>query len=197
MNKIDELAALSFVHKPDFILIAEAWSNSSLNDAFFSLPAYELKSRNDRTDTTNGKGGGLLIYARSDIAGSVTEVELPLLDTFNQCCVVKLTLVDSKINIALVYRPHSIYEGTIPQPDKTAENNENLVSLLHDIPRPCVIAGDFNYSGIDWDVMSGGGASEKFLLAVQDNFLTQFLHPLFRHSARFSSIQLSRSDIRC
>ena len=86
LNKLDELAVLVYEHKPEFILIAEAWSNETFNDAFFRIPAYELLCRKDRKDTTNGRGGGLLVYAKTDIASSVVEVDIPEFDSFNQCC---------------------------------------------------------------------------------------------------------------
>ena len=176
LNKIDELSALVYEQKPEFVMIAEAWSNENLNDAYFRIPAYELLCRKDRNDTTDGKGGGLLIYAKMDIVGSVVEVNIPEFDSFNQCCAIKMCLNDnSHIVFALVYRPHHIYKDTIPQPEFTAENNKMLCAILKKIPRPCVIVGDFNYSQIDWGVMSYDSSSEEFVMAVQDNFLSQHI----------------------
>ena len=117
----------------------------------------------------------MLVYAKTDIASSV-EVDIPEFDSFNQCCALKMCLNDnSSIVIALVYRPHHIYKDKVPQLECTAENNRLLNALLGKIPCPCVIVGDFNYSNIDWDVMFYASSSEEFVMAVQDNFLSQHI----------------------
>ena len=73
LNKIDELTLFVVEDNPDFIVINETWANESLNNAFFNIPGFEVVTRKDRVDTTRGIGGGLLIYAKSSLAGSVAE----------------------------------------------------------------------------------------------------------------------------
>ena len=73
-----------------------------------------------------------------------------------------------------MYRPHQLYKDTVPQPDLTASNNEQLNQLLHLLPKPYVIVGDINYSSIDWDTMTSSDAiGGAFLDAAQDSFCSQ------------------------
>ena len=147
-----------------------------MNNAFFSIPGYEVISRNDRKDTTDGVGGGLLIYARNDMTGRVSEYTTSELDSFTQTSAIKVRLQgNSEVTLVLLYRPHHIYKDKKPQLDLTTDNNEKLCQLLHLIPKPYVIVGDLNYSNIDWERMSSDAASKKFLTAVQDDFLSQHI----------------------
>ena len=51
---------------PDIILLTETWCNANTLDAALAIPGYQLETdlRTDRRDTTNGMGGGLLVYSR-------------------------------------------------------------------------------------------------------------------------------------
>ena len=89
---MDELAALTYEQKPDFIMLSETWANVNFSTAFFDIPGYEIVGRNDRLDTSSGIGGGLLVYAKNDLAGRVSEFTNPELNSFNQCCAVKVQL---------------------------------------------------------------------------------------------------------
>ncbi len=55
--------------EPDLILLTETWCNSTIPDAFLTLEGYRLETdlRRERTDTRNGIGGGLLVYAREEL----------------------------------------------------------------------------------------------------------------------------------
>jgi hypothetical protein len=52
--------------EPDIILLTESWCNSTTTDAALALEGYNLETelRRDRTDTSAGIGGGLLVYTR-------------------------------------------------------------------------------------------------------------------------------------
>jgi hypothetical protein len=65
VGKIGELTAVVQDIEPDLILLTETWCNSTIPDAFLTLEGYRLETdlRRDRTDTRNGIGGGLLVYA--------------------------------------------------------------------------------------------------------------------------------------
>ena len=69
VKKIDELACVAGNLAPDIILITESWCNSDITDAFLSFDGYELQTelRLDRQDTTQGRGGGLLVYVRDGV----------------------------------------------------------------------------------------------------------------------------------
>ena len=127
-------------------------------------------------DTANGIGGGLLIYAKINIVGGVSVFSTPELESYNQCCAIRIPLEGkSTIVVVIVYRPHSVYKDTIAQQEETTHNNNQLCLLLSKIPHPCIIVGDFNYSQISWDVMSYNSSCKEFVNAVQDNFLSQHI----------------------
>ena len=73
VNKIDELRSVVSTLKPDIILINESWTHNDITKAYLEIAGYELSGRQDRIDTVNGRGGGLLVYSKLGL--TVTEVE--------------------------------------------------------------------------------------------------------------------------
>ncbi len=69
MNKINDLQILINDSDPDLILITETWCNEDISNAMLSVTGYfiEPELRLDRTDTMNGIGGGLLVYAKENL----------------------------------------------------------------------------------------------------------------------------------
>ncbi len=65
--------------KPDLILMTESWCNGNISDSFLSIDGYELQTdlRMDRIDTAQGRGGGLLVYARTGVV--VTKMDYSVL----------------------------------------------------------------------------------------------------------------------
>ena len=68
-SKILELDATANDKNPDIILITESWTNNNVTDNVLYLTNYDLISelRNDRTDTADGRGGGLLVYVKKGL----------------------------------------------------------------------------------------------------------------------------------
>jgi hypothetical protein len=68
-NKLNDLCAVAADQEPDLILITESWCNNNINNAYLSLPGYELQQdlRLDREDTADGRGGGLLVYSKQGL----------------------------------------------------------------------------------------------------------------------------------
>ena len=66
-GKVSELEAIASDMKPDIIALTETWCNSGITNAVLSIVGYELVPdlRMDRADTGGGRGGGLIVYARS------------------------------------------------------------------------------------------------------------------------------------
>ena len=62
-------------------MIVESWTSNEINNSFLALNEYELLERKDRTDTSKGRGGGLLIYTRKEIRAWREDV----MTNFNQC----------------------------------------------------------------------------------------------------------------
>ena len=169
LNKLDELKLISFDLKPDVICLCETWTNDTITNSFLSIEDYSLICRKDRNDTNQGIGGGLIIYVKSNILSC--EVNYDYVSLYNQCCVVSLTVdTNKRLNIALVYRPHSLYDE-----NNVADNNEKLCNILKQLPKPYVIVGDFNFSDINWDASTSTAKSKQFLDTVNDLFLTQHI----------------------
>ena len=85
-----------------------------------------------------------MIYAKESVL-TVSEVSHDFLDSLNQCAAVKIRFKTEVLHIAIIYRPHNLYND-----DDIDENNERLCDVLKLLPQPYIICGDFNYSDIDW-----------------------------------------------
>ena len=72
MNKIDELRSVAYNLKPDLILISESWTHKDISKAYLTIDGYELSGREDRIDTTDGRGGGILIYSKLGLKINLT-----------------------------------------------------------------------------------------------------------------------------
>ena len=68
-------------------------TNDQHSAAFLQIDGFNNVFQQDRVDTQNGIGGGLLVYAREDI--SVAQDESVIFSQFTQCCAIKLPLVNS------------------------------------------------------------------------------------------------------
>jgi hypothetical protein len=55
------------VIKPDLIVIVEAWTNGDISNEFLNIGGYEIIERMDRTDTSGGRGEGIIIYAKKEM----------------------------------------------------------------------------------------------------------------------------------
>ena len=167
INKIDELRCLVCELNPHVICLNETWTNDQITDAFLSIPGYNVVCRYDRTDTSNGRGGGLLVYSRNDIC--LSENIIREYSDFNQCCGVKLPIKNRKnIELVLVYRPHEQYDQT-----SVIVNNMKLNDVLRNAPQPNIFLGDFNYSSIDWTLLHSDSSGKAFMETVQNAFLHQ------------------------
>ena len=67
IGKINELKALAAEDNPSIIAITEAWTNANIDNSFLEIQGYKLVARKDRTDTSEGKGGGILVYAKKEM----------------------------------------------------------------------------------------------------------------------------------
>ena len=186
IGKLDELRTLVWDLKPDIVCINETWTNNSHNKALLNLKGYAITCRCDRQDTSEGRGGGLLVYVREDIPAS--EVDNSIYNKFNQCCSIKLQLPNNNnVEILLVYRPHKIYASTTD----LSTNNELLCKVIDSVSKPCIVMGDFNCSDIDWDLGFCGASSKDILESIQDKFLTQHVTFPTHRSGTMPDIVLS------
>ena len=111
-GKIDELAAMANNEKPDLILLTETWCSGHITDAFLALPRYEIYVRVDRENTDRGRGGGLLVYAKTGIPILVNDT----LGNFSHHCSFKVY----NLSVILIYR----------SPSSGAENTRELEGLV-------------------------------------------------------------------
>ena len=70
MNKRHELAAIVNERKPSIVCVTESWLKSVVADHELKLDGYELRIRRDRQDTTDGIGGGILVWARKGLVAT-------------------------------------------------------------------------------------------------------------------------------
>ena len=188
IKKLEELKIHGYDLKPDVICLNETWTNSDHTNAFLALPGYEIVCRYDRTDTVNGCGGGLLVYRKMGL--TVYEFVSYEYVKFNQCCSVKVPLKSSKcLELVLVYRPHNLYDN-----ESVLTNNERLNHIIDVVSKPCVVVGDFNYSGIDWNLLDSDSLSESFLNKVQDKFFHQHVDFPTHKTGTMPDLVLSSDD---
>ena len=55
--------------KPHLVCITETWLNDEISNAMISFDNYYIDKdlRIDRADTSQGRGGGLIVYVRNDV----------------------------------------------------------------------------------------------------------------------------------
>ena len=68
-SKLSELEVLANDKSPDIIMITETWCSEKDTNASLKLLNYDLipELRCDRCDTTNGIGGGILVYVKEGL----------------------------------------------------------------------------------------------------------------------------------
>ena len=162
VSKIQDLEILISENNPDIILVTETWCNESINTSVLNLKDYEVLQRNDRCDTTNGIGGGLLVYAKKNLVILPCDNQID----FNQYLSFKIKTTNDFLNIYLVYRP----------PSSSLYNYEKLCDLMKNVPKNSIVIGDFNFPNINWEEMTCSSQCEEFLNVCIDNNLTQYVN---------------------
>jgi hypothetical protein len=112
-NKINELNVTVAEEEPELIFISETWCGPHITNAELTVAGYQLEAelRRDRTDTTAGIGGGLLVYSKM---GTVLRPTSRFKEIkFNQFIEFEL-VVESPINFVILYSPpNSGHENVI------------------------------------------------------------------------------------
>ena len=74
-SKLNELEILARENNPDLILVTESWCSSEITNSELSIENYFIDPslRQDRKDTSNGIGGGLLVYVNKTKSIGVSE----------------------------------------------------------------------------------------------------------------------------
>ena len=144
---------------PDVVLITESWCNNDITDAFLEIPGFELKQdlRREREDTAQGRGGGLLVYAKKGM--TVIEVDTEIWP--HQSCKFKV----DDLSVTLVYRP----------PSAPADSISVLAEYIQTAEKNSLLIGDFNLPDIDWRGGTAKGRSREFLDAMEDSHMSQMV----------------------
>lgn len=182
VSKINDLEVLVNEQNPDIILITETWLNKDISNSILQLEGYFIEStlRCDRTDTTNGIGGGLIVYVKHGI----TILQTDNINTFNQFCQFKVLSDNNQdLNITLVYR----------SPNSPNINNSELCELISSLGKNNLIIGDFNYPSIDWANNSCDNKCRPFVDALSERFLHQIID--FPTHIRGNILDLALTDL--
>ena len=163
MNKIRRIEYLLKEEDfPDIVAIVETWMNEDILDAEVQIPNYKIVARKDRIDTAGGRGGGILIYAKTNLKCFTKET--------SQICE-STQIVRVRVNDYLLT---AVYKS----PSQSKCDNLKLFDFLKNVPSNSVIIGDFNFPKIDWRTMTPTGAKvemELFLDSIQESFLNQLV----------------------
>ena len=115
-SKLDELKATAIELNPDIIVITETWTNATICNSYLNIPGYKIITRADRMDTTDGRGGGILAYVKSDI--TCHEIATP--QDIIQVGAFQIKLALQNLNIFIIYR----------SPNSSTENNDRLNNFI-------------------------------------------------------------------
>ena len=164
-SKINELTVEAVEHSPDLILLTETWCNTSISDANLAIPGYQLETelRRDRTDTTNGIGGGLLVYTKAGL--KILPSDKFRTREFNQFCCFSIQTKGEPLTIILVYRP----------PGASQENTYRLCEILRNLEKRTIILGDFNFPEINWINMTSAARGRPVMEAAIEENLEQLV----------------------
>ena len=145
------------------ILITESWCNKDTSDISLNLDNYNLEVRVDRSDTINGCGGGLLVYAKVGL----TVILKKNTNKFNQFCDFVVLAGDNTVdlNFSLIYRP----------PNSSKTNIDLLSELFYTYDNDTLSIGDFNFPSIDWSTFNSDNKTQIFVDAVLENDFTQLI----------------------
>ena len=95
-----ELRAVVSMKKPDVVALTETWTNDDIDNSFLHIEDYKIMEREDRVDTSRGRGGGILVYVRKGLCAWKERVN----GDFCQCVCVKLRGRNREMGIFVAYR---------------------------------------------------------------------------------------------
>ena len=161
VNKSDLLQAHVCELGPDIVAITESWTHEKITDSFLKIQGFDLIGRSDRTDTLNGRGGGLLLYSR------LPNIFVNSFKKSEQVIHATITNQDKNSEDIHIY---CFYHS----PNSSVEMTAEVMDYIKTIPRSSILVGDFNYPEVDWCTLTcGNPQSQEFLDTVNNSFLNQ------------------------
>ena len=150
--------------KPDIIIVCETWCNAMVSSDILNIDGYNIDNnlRKDRTDTTNGAGGGIIVYSKIGL----NILESNLSSDFNQFSAFNIIQENGEdINIITTYRP----------PSTNAENTQKLCDIVEQMNMNAILIGDINLPGIKWQNNTSDSKGRKFFETVINNNAVQLV----------------------
>ena len=137
INKIEELRSRAAGY--DIVGIVETWAHPNINDSELDLPGYTMY----RGDRTSGRGGGVILYVREELASAVVQPSpVPVFEDALWC---RIQTGKDTLLVGLCYR----------SPASDQENDSRLLDMLESALNlrqvsHVMIMGDFNCPAIDY-----------------------------------------------
>lgn len=160
--KFEELKIYVANNDLELIGITETWFHSEITSAEVTIPGYKLY-RKDRRGKT---GGGVALYVSEKLCSTYCN---NLSDYVCEACFCNIKIGDrgEEISVGIIYRSQNCSQL----------ENDNMFDLIKLVSnKNVVIMGDFNYPGIDWDMLSSDYKGRDFLKLIQDCFLFQHVN---------------------
>ena len=134
INKMSELRAIITDLTPDIVAVSETWTNESITNSNLNIYGYSIVARSDRNDTAEGRGGGILVFAKD----SISAYQISTNNNFNQSCSISIESNQNHLHIHIIYRSPNCFD----------ENNEKLNIFLNDVNHLSLLIGDYNFPDI-------------------------------------------------
>ena len=119
--------------------------------------------RIDRNDTSQGRGGGLIVYVRNDVVVNPINID----NDFNQFC-----KFDVKLNDGNKCRRSLVLTLVYHSPNSSIENTLKLAELVRNCEKNCLILGDFNLPKTCFKSGTSDAKGRPVLDAASFRFLT-------------------------
>jgi hypothetical protein len=170
-NKLHQLETLLIKTTPDIVVLTETWTSEKHSNPSISISNYEIVSRSDRLNTKDGKGGGLVIYTKLEIATQIIDKKIK-----NPICDIQIA----------IYR----------SPKTSAASDELLIAHLRAAPDMSVILGDFNLPKVNWDNPARTPQTQQmFNELVMDKFWEQHVKKSTHIAGNILDLVLSFTDL--
>ena len=180
IKKMEELRAIATMENPDIIAITETWANEAIGDAHLKINGYEMVAREDRKDTSGGRGGGIIIHARKEL--HVWKVEAST--EFNQMAAIQLRCGCVDVKLHVIYR----------SPNSNGQNDASLNEYIGAMRGTNVLTGDFNLPDIDWANGLSGARGRKFFEVATECSLEQHVEEATHISGNTLDLVLSDKE---